>query len=82
MPECPEIIIFGKLRNSSSNVEEYEILTLIITKSTYETLTVAKKIMKEWMKEDKTACIVDKHCKKMGITDNWECGVRTTGRHE
>ena len=34
------------------------------------------------MKEDETVCIVDKHNTKMEITNNWVCGMRTTGRHE
>ena len=34
------------------------------------------------MKEDETSHIVDNHSKKIGITENREHGVWSTGRHE
>ena len=52
------------------------------TKSVYETLKVVKKIVKEWMTVDDNVHVVDKHNVRMGIDENWACGVRTTGRYE
>ena len=57
--------------------EEWKVITLIITKhvnkehnetkSIYETLKVAKTMIEDWMKDEETLCVVDKHIKKKRI---------------
>ena len=52
------------------------------TESVCETFKVIKKNLNEWMKEDDNVNVVDKHDERMGIDDNWEYGVRTTGQYK
>ena len=39
-------------------------------------------MLNAWIKKDDNFNAVDKHDERIGIEENWACGVRTTGHHE